>query len=126
MTCSPICARSPSTNSTRLPSQPRTSLRTSARARPGRVESSAVSSTAGISVPCGTVVGRCRITVARYIRTPDEVVAEIVSLGPDAEGLSVGQRVVLNPWLTCAPRGVDPPCPGAHFRGRIAVARAAG
>jgi threonine dehydrogenase-like Zn-dependent dehydrogenase len=22
-----------------------------------------------------------------------------------------GQRVVLNPWLSCAPRGIDPPCP---------------
>jgi threonine dehydrogenase-like Zn-dependent dehydrogenase len=40
-----------------------------------------------------------------------EVVAEVVELGPEARGLDVGQRVVLNPWLTCAPRGVDPPCP---------------
>jgi threonine dehydrogenase-like Zn-dependent dehydrogenase len=40
-----------------------------------------------------------------------EVVAEVVSLGPDAKGLEPGQRVVLNPWLTCAPRGVDPICP---------------
>jgi threonine dehydrogenase-like Zn-dependent dehydrogenase len=23
----------------------------------------------------------------------------------------VGQRVVLNPWLSCGPRGIDPPCP---------------
>ena len=21
-----------------------------------------------------------------------------------------GQRVVLNPWLSCTPRGIDPPC----------------
>jgi threonine dehydrogenase-like Zn-dependent dehydrogenase len=40
-----------------------------------------------------------------------EVVAEVVELGADAEGLEVGQRVLLNPWLTCAPRGIDPPCP---------------
>jgi threonine dehydrogenase-like Zn-dependent dehydrogenase len=40
-----------------------------------------------------------------------EVVAEVVELGPAARGLDVGQRVVLNPWLTCGPRGVDPPCP---------------
>jgi threonine dehydrogenase-like Zn-dependent dehydrogenase len=40
-----------------------------------------------------------------------EVVAEVVALGPQAEGVEVGQRVVLNPWLTCGPRGVDPPCP---------------
>ena len=23
----------------------------------------------------------------------------------------MGQRVVLNPWLSCGPRGIDPPCP---------------
>jgi threonine dehydrogenase-like Zn-dependent dehydrogenase len=40
-----------------------------------------------------------------------EVVAEVVELGPEARGLEVGQRVVLNPWLTCAPRGVEPLCP---------------
>jgi threonine dehydrogenase-like Zn-dependent dehydrogenase len=40
-----------------------------------------------------------------------EVVAEVVELGPKATGLEVGQRVLLNPWLTCGPRGIDPPCP---------------
>lgn len=40
-----------------------------------------------------------------------EVVAEVVELGPQASGVEVGQRVVLNPWLTCAPRGIDPMCP---------------
>lgn len=40
-----------------------------------------------------------------------EVVAEVVELGPSALGLELGQRVVLNPWLSCAPRGVDPVCP---------------
>ncbi|MCU1427600.1 MAG: oxidoreductase [Actinomycetia bacterium] len=39
-----------------------------------------------------------------------EVVADVVALGPEAEGLSVGDRVVLNPWLSCGPRGVDPMC----------------
>lgn len=43
-----------------------------------------------------------------------EVVAEVVELGPEAAGLAVGQRVVLNPWLTCAPRGVDPICPACR------------
>jgi threonine dehydrogenase-like Zn-dependent dehydrogenase len=38
-------------------------------------------------------------------------VAEVVALGPEATGLQVGQRVVLNPWLTCAPRGITPMCP---------------
>jgi threonine dehydrogenase-like Zn-dependent dehydrogenase len=40
-----------------------------------------------------------------------EVVAEVVEVGPRARGVEVGARVVLNPWLTCAPRGIDPPCP---------------
>jgi threonine dehydrogenase-like Zn-dependent dehydrogenase len=40
-----------------------------------------------------------------------EVVADVVALGPDARGLDVGDRVVLNPWLSCAPRGVSPLCP---------------
>jgi threonine dehydrogenase-like Zn-dependent dehydrogenase len=39
-----------------------------------------------------------------------EVVADVVELGPKAKGLQVGQRVVLNPWLTCGPRGIDPAC----------------
>ena len=39
-----------------------------------------------------------------------EVVAEVVALGPQAQGHDVGQRVLLNPWLTCGPRGVDPAC----------------
>ena len=43
-----------------------------------------------------------------------EVVAEVVALGPEATGLEVGQRVVLNPWLTCGPRGIDPPCPACQ------------
>lgn len=40
-----------------------------------------------------------------------EVVGEVVELGAEASGLEVGQRVVLNPWLSCAPRGITPPCP---------------
>lgn len=40
-----------------------------------------------------------------------EVVADVVELGPTARGVEVGQRVVLNPWLSCGPRGIDPPCP---------------
>jgi threonine dehydrogenase-like Zn-dependent dehydrogenase len=39
-----------------------------------------------------------------------EVVADVVELGPEARGLDVGDRVVLNPWLSCAPRGVRPVC----------------
>ena len=43
-----------------------------------------------------------------------EVVAEVVELGPKARGLDVGQRVVLNPWLSCAPRGISPICPACQ------------
>ena len=43
-----------------------------------------------------------------------EVVADVVALGPKARGLEVGQRVVLNPWLSCAPRGIEPPCPACE------------
>ena len=40
-----------------------------------------------------------------------EVVGTVAEVGPLARGLEPGQRVVLNPWLSCAPRGIDPPCP---------------
>jgi threonine dehydrogenase-like Zn-dependent dehydrogenase len=43
-----------------------------------------------------------------------EVVADVVALGPEAEGFEVGDRVVLNPWLSCAPRGVSPLCPACE------------
>jgi len=43
-----------------------------------------------------------------------EVVAEVTALGPEAEGLDVGDRVVLNPWLSCAPRGIAPICPACE------------
>lgn len=43
-----------------------------------------------------------------------EVVADVVALGPRARGLRVGQRVVLNPWLSCGPRGIAPPCPACQ------------
>ncbi|HYL51480.1 MAG TPA: zinc-binding dehydrogenase [Acidimicrobiia bacterium] len=43
-----------------------------------------------------------------------EVVADVVALGPESAGLDVGDRVVLNPWLSCAPRGVSPICPACE------------
>src|SRR5579864_7998802 len=43
-----------------------------------------------------------------------EVVADVADVGPGVPGLEVGQRVVLNPWLSCAPRGIDPPCPSCQ------------
>ena len=39
-----------------------------------------------------------------------ELVATVEEVGPDA-AVEPGQRVVLNPWLSCGPRGIDPPCP---------------
>jgi threonine dehydrogenase-like Zn-dependent dehydrogenase len=44
-----------------------------------------------------------------------EVVADVVALGPEAEGLEVGDRVVLNPWLSCGPRGIEPMCPACEI-----------
>jgi threonine dehydrogenase-like Zn-dependent dehydrogenase len=43
-----------------------------------------------------------------------EVVADVVEVGPAAKGLEVGQRVVLNPWLSCGPRGISPVCPACE------------
>ena len=43
-----------------------------------------------------------------------EVVAEVVELGPEAEGFDVGDRVVLNPWLSCVTRGIEPICPACQ------------
>jgi threonine dehydrogenase-like Zn-dependent dehydrogenase len=38
-----------------------------------------------------------------------EIVGEITEAGPRS-GRAVGERVVVNPWLSCGPRGVEPPC----------------
>jgi threonine dehydrogenase-like Zn-dependent dehydrogenase len=43
-----------------------------------------------------------------------EVVARVTELGPEADGFDIGQRVVLNPWLSCAPRGITPLCPACE------------
>ena len=42
-----------------------------------------------------------------------EVVATVEEAG-DGFGLAPGQRVVLNPWLSCAPRGITPECPACE------------
>ena len=53
-----------------------------------------------------------------FVSTPHvmghEIVAEVVAMGPDAEGFEPGDRVVLNPWLTCVTRGVSPICPACE------------
>lgn len=43
-----------------------------------------------------------------------EVVADVVEVGDDVTDVEVGQRVVLNPWLSCAPRGITPMCPACQ------------
>ena len=43
-----------------------------------------------------------------------EVVADVVEAGPAVQGLEVGQRVVLQCWLSCAPRGITPLCPACE------------
>jgi threonine dehydrogenase-like Zn-dependent dehydrogenase len=40
-----------------------------------------------------------------------EVVANVAEVGAAVSGFEVGQRVVLNPWLSCRPRGIEPLCP---------------
>ena len=39
-----------------------------------------------------------------------EVVGHIDAVGPDVGDRHVGERVVLNPWLSCTPRGMRPVC----------------
>ena len=43
-----------------------------------------------------------------------EVIGEVAAVGSDVTRLQVGQRVVLNPWLSCAPRGISPVCPACE------------
>ncbi len=50
-----------------------------------------------------------------------EVVAEIESVGSCVRERKVGERVVLNPWLSCAPRGLEP-CEWCR-RGELALCR---
>ena len=42
-----------------------------------------------------------------------EMVGDIVEAG-SASGRHVGERVVLNPWLSCGPRGISPTCPACE------------
>ena len=39
-----------------------------------------------------------------------EVVGRVHAVGPAVTSVRPGQRVVLNPWLSCAPRGISPVC----------------
>ena len=39
-----------------------------------------------------------------------EVVGVVERVGPGVKTRRVGERVALNPWLSCEPRGIDPMC----------------
>ncbi len=43
-----------------------------------------------------------------------EVVGEIETCGAQVNDLFPGQRVVINPWLSCQPRGIQPVCPACE------------
>jgi threonine dehydrogenase-like Zn-dependent dehydrogenase len=51
-----------------------------------------------------------------------EVVGTIERVGPAVRTRRVGQRVVLNPWLSCGPRGITPPCPECQ-QGQYSICR---
>ncbi len=43
-----------------------------------------------------------------------EAIGIVVEAGSAVKNLKVGQRVALNPWLPCLPRGIQPPCPACQ------------
>jgi len=44
-----------------------------------------------------------------------EAVGVIEEIGSGVSTQKVGERVVLNPWLSCIPRGIEPPCPSCRI-----------
>jgi threonine dehydrogenase-like Zn-dependent dehydrogenase len=51
-----------------------------------------------------------------------EVVGVIDRVGPGVRTRRPGERVVLNPWLSCGPRGIAPPCPEC-VQGQYSICR---
>jgi len=51
-----------------------------------------------------------------------EVVGTVVKVGRKVTTRKVGDRVVLNPWLSCGPRGIDPACPECQ-EGQFSICR---
>jgi len=51
-----------------------------------------------------------------------EIVGTVVERGAAARRMEVGQRVVINPMLSCTPRGIEPPC-AACQAGEISLCR---
>lgn len=69
---------------------------------------------------CGSDLGIVTLTASpstspfsSFPFTPGhENVGTVAELGAAVKGWGVGQRVVVNPLLSCVPRGIDPVCPG--------------
>jgi threonine dehydrogenase-like Zn-dependent dehydrogenase len=40
-----------------------------------------------------------------------EGVGEVAEIGSAVTRVRVGDRILLNPWLSCEPRGIEPVCP---------------
>jgi len=51
-----------------------------------------------------------------------EATGIIESVGDGVRERQAGERVAVNPWLSCVPRGIDPPCPACR-RGEIPLCR---
>lgn len=51
-----------------------------------------------------------------------EVVGTVERVGPAVRSRKPGDRVVLNPWLSCGPRGITPPCPECQV-GQYSICR---
>jgi threonine dehydrogenase-like Zn-dependent dehydrogenase len=51
-----------------------------------------------------------------------EAMGVVESVGDNVRERQVGERVAVNPWLSCVPRGIDPPCP-ACLCGEIPLCR---
>ena len=51
-----------------------------------------------------------------------EGVGEVAEVGPAVTRIRIGQRILLNPWLSCEPRGIEPPCP-ACAGGNVSLCR---
>ena len=51
-----------------------------------------------------------------------EAMGIVESVGDAVVERRVGERVAVNPWLSCVPRGIDPPCPACR-RGDIPLCR---
>lgn len=67
---------------------------------------------------CASDVGMIRLTESPALSPfgserftiGHENVGTLVEVGEQVEGFRVGERVVADPVLACAPRGIDPPC----------------